>query len=116
MPVLQQLKKYIQLPGLLFLMLFLTYQTVVIAFAHVHVVNGVMLVHSHPFKSQHDHSDGQTLVLHSMSTFHSLEAAPGFMLPAPVFFLIALLLIAPSQRVVSTYHEGIFLRGPPHLL
>lgn len=54
--------------------LFASYYAATALFAHVHVVNGVMLVHSHPFTKSHSHNDGQTLALHFLSSFHSLEA------------------------------------------
>lgn len=112
----QKLKKYIHLPGLFLLSLFMTYQACIIMFAHVHIVNGVMLVHSHPFSQQHNHSDGQTLVLHHLSTYHSLEASPSFALSVPAFFLIAVFFIAACQRVVLRPAVGLYLRAPPVLL
>ena len=71
-----KLKKYIHLPGLFLLSLFMTYQACIIMFAHVHIVNGVMLVHSHPFSQQHNHSEGQTLVLHHFLWNRSVPVVP----------------------------------------
>ena len=55
------------------LSLFAIYYASITLFAHVHVINGVMLVHSHPFKKAHTHTEGQLLVLQTFSVFGSLE-------------------------------------------
>ena len=66
-------RKHIRVWALCLATLFAAYYATTALFAHVHVVNGVMLVHSHPFSHSHSHSDGQTLALHFLSTFSSLE-------------------------------------------
>ena len=66
---------WIRITVSLFLTVFVAYYAIVSAYAHVHVVNGVMIVHSHPFSDQHSHTAGQTLVLHFLTDFHSLEAS-----------------------------------------
>ena len=45
-------RRYIVAP-LLLLALFLTYQVSITLFTHVHIVNGVMIVHSHPSSEKH---------------------------------------------------------------
>lgn len=40
-------------------LLFLTYWGGVTLFTHSHVVNGVIIVHSHPFKTGHQHTESQ---------------------------------------------------------
>lgn len=66
-------RKHIRVWALCLATLFAAYYATTALFTHVHVVNGVMLVHSHPFSHSHSHSDGQTLALHFLSTFSSLE-------------------------------------------
>ena len=57
-------RKHIRVWALCLATLFAAYYAMTALFTHVHVVNGVMLVHSHPFSHSHSHSDGQTLALH----------------------------------------------------
>lgn len=40
-------------------LLFLTYWGGISLFNHSHVVNGVIIVHSHPFKANHQHTPDQ---------------------------------------------------------
>lgn len=68
------LRRYLRTVACGLAILFASYYATTALFAHVHVVNGVMLVHSHPFTKSHSHNDGQTLALHFLSSFHSLEA------------------------------------------
>lgn len=56
------------------LTLFVAYQVSVTMFAHVHYVNGVMIVHSHPNNNQnHTHTEGQVLTLAHVASFVSVE-------------------------------------------
>ena len=55
--------RYIFIP-LLRLTLFVAYQASITMFAHVHYINGVTIVHSHPSAdNDHTHTDGQLLTL-----------------------------------------------------
>lgn len=56
------------------LTLFVAYQVGITMFSHVHYVNGVMLVHSHPSNNnQHNHTEGQILSLAMVSSFWGTE-------------------------------------------
>ena len=94
--------------------LFVSYLVSFTFFAHVHVVNGVMVVHSHPFKDKHSHPTGQTLVLHHLTHFNSLEAGPAAGIEAPDVKLIH---TSYSEYAVAhatpDYNSGIYLRAPP---
>lgn len=40
----------------------------VIAFTHIHTIDGVRIVHSHPFKdAHHEHTPQQTVLFHELS-------------------------------------------------
>ncbi len=66
-------RRYIVAP-LLLLTLFLTYQVSITLFTHVHIVNGVMIVHSHPSSEKHHtHTTGQVISIADLSTIHTLE-------------------------------------------
>lgn len=49
--------------------LFVSYLVSITFFAHIHVVNGVTIVHSHPFKkgAAHKHSTVELLLVHFLS-------------------------------------------------
>ena len=67
-------RRYIVAP-LLLLALFLTYQVSITLFTHVHIVNGVMIVHSHPSSEKHHtHTTGQVILIAHLSTIQTLEA------------------------------------------
>lgn len=55
------ISRHVRIWAICLLSVFATYYGAVMLFAHVHVVNGVMLVHSHPFNKQHTHAGGQAL-------------------------------------------------------
>lgn len=98
------------------LTVFMAYYAIISVYAHVHVVNGVMVVHSHPFKDKHSHPTGQTLVLHHLTHFNSLEAGPAAEIEAPGVKLIH---TCYSEYAVAhatpDYNSGIYLRALPFL-
>ena len=67
-----QKSRHIFLP-LFLLTLFLAYQVSITMFSHVHYINGVMLVHSHPSTDNHTHTEGQLLTLSTVSSFVGVE-------------------------------------------
>lgn len=82
-------------------------------YVHIHEVNGVVIVHSHPFTEHHSHSGGQALTLHYLSTFTSLDwhtaesVCPDF----PLLYLLTFNFNA--FHTLALYGEGIYLRAPP---
>lgn len=56
------------------LVLFVAYQSSIIAFSHVHYINGVLITHSHPFKGEHSHTKSEVLVIDRLSHFTLPEA------------------------------------------
>ena len=70
--------RYIFIP-LMLLTLFLAYQASITMFAHVHYVNGVMIVHSHPSTdSEHTHTQSQILTLAQVSEWAGTEQVQPF--------------------------------------
>lgn len=51
------------------LLLFLMYQTAVVAFTHVHYVDGIPIAHSHPFGGHHQHNTGSLILLCQLAHF-----------------------------------------------
>ena len=63
--------------------LFISYLASITFFTHVHVVNGVTIVHSHPFKqgTAHQHSTVELLHIHILSHLIADSATVVFALP-----------------------------------
>lgn len=67
----------------------------------------------HPFTKSHSHNDGQTLALHFLSSFHSLEAGQTDLELPNLYVLYSLVEKLEISPVVSSYAAGIYLRAPP---
>jgi len=70
--------------------LFVSYLVSLTFFAHVHVVNGVTIVHSHPFKkgTAHEHSTVELIHIHFLSHLTTDGAAVIFALSLFIPFFI----------------------------
>lgn len=100
--------------SLLLLTLFVTYQASISMFSHVHYVNGVMLVHSHPTgENQHTHTEGQILTMAHVSSFVGTE--PIFVVVGEVFLPVLYLLNGSheSRSLAESCAHSISLRAPP---
>ena len=95
-------------------LLFITYMAGITLFTHSHVVNGVIIVHSHPFKGEHQHTEMQLETVFYLSSFISsvlptLQAAV-----AALLVLLCVLAVPVTERVkCSRLSGGISLRAPP---
>ena len=100
--------------SLLLLTLFVAYQVNITMFAHVHYVNGVMLVHSHPSAdSQHTHTESQILTLAHVSHWSGLEAMSATV--SEVVFSVPIIrsCTRPDAPVHDCQTQVITLRAPP---
>ncbi len=95
------------------LILFIAYQASIIAFTHVHYVNGVLITHSHPFHTAHSHSKTSLLVIGHLSAFSSCEADV-YELQHPMLPLLAVL---EAESATPTAKGKVIrmlsLRAPP---
>ena len=66
-------------------------------FTHVHYVNGVMIVHSHPSHCKHTHTKTEIVVINRLSSFHSLEADIPVNVIDPVRPLLFYVEVQPAQ-------------------
>ncbi|MCC8197615.1 MAG: hypothetical protein LIP06_03325 [Tannerellaceae bacterium] len=104
-------------------LLFITYLGFLIAFTHVHIVNGVTIVHSHPYHLnhtsdgtpvEHEHTYAEFQLLHQLSVIEIAGAAL-------VFFLLAALLAATQTLLYHPVYPDyllpvtgkLSLRAPP---
>ena len=105
--------RYIFIPIML-LTLFVAYQASITMFAHVHYINGVTIVHSHPSAdNEHTHTDGQLLTLAYVSEWTGVE---------PVFVTLSEVSLSvfdtiecerKSKTLMDLYSHCISLRAPP---
>ena len=96
--------------------LFVSYLVSFTFFAHVHVVNGVTIVHSHPFKkgAAHKHSTVELQLIHFLSHLTADGAAVVSALSLFIPFLLYLLLgRSPYAHYHCPYHGVVGLRAPP---
>lgn len=111
-------RKSVQYLKWFFPVLFIAYLGMVISFTHVHIENGVTIVHSHPFKKQadgssHKHSTAEFQLLHQLSILVAEDAALCTQLA--VWLIGSTLLLCQTARVfVPRPAKGnSLLRAPP---
>lgn len=104
--------RYIFIP-LFLLTLFVAYQVGITMFSHVHYVNGVMIVHSHPSSDNHTHTEGQYLTLAQVSDFVGTQ--PVLAELAELYLPVLYTLHCHRELVIcqSLYSQCISLRAPP---
>ena len=96
------------------LTLFLAYQIGITSFTHVHIVNGVMIVHSHPSSDKnHKHTTGQVISIAHLSTVQTLEAELSIELEVLRLVLYILEYNVNTFRVKALHTRCVHLRAPP---
>ena len=96
--------------------LFISYMAGITLFTHSHVVNGVTIVHSHPFKkgSEHSHATVEFQLIHLLN--HVLVTDSG-LIPTFAVAALSLLCILFICSQIEPYHCScpgvISLRAPP---
>lgn len=110
----KQIRKYILVCSALMLIIFSVYYTMVAMYTHFHIINGVTVMHAHPFHGQHTHSQGQLFVLDFFSHFYTDEVGDTICFTTPVRPLLYTLKDQYESPFVQTdYTDGIYRRGPP---
>ena len=113
----KEIRKYIVGCSVFLLTIFSVYYTMVVMYTHFHIINGVTVIHAHPYSGEHTHSQGQLLVLDLFSHFYSDEAGDTICFTIPIRPLLYTLVDQYESPFVQTeYSEGIYRRGPPHSL
>lgn len=97
--------------------LFFAYMGCISLFRHSHIVNGVTIVHSHPFaQEEHEHSSSELELIQHFNTVWIddtlFPAATGF---APLQFLCRIVSETPASNPLQIEESLFFLRGPPRL-
>ena len=108
-----QKSRQLYLPMFL-LTLFLAYQVSITMFSHVHYINGVMIVHSHPSAdSQHTHTEGQVLTMAHISSFDGVEPVSYVIADALLPVIYTLVSSNGGENLPSYVHQCVSLRAPP---
>ena len=84
-------------------------------FKHKHVVNGVLIVHSHPFSSteNHSHSADATNLIQQLSHFESKSAAFACLALDGNFFIQLISATSTSLQMALGSSQQHFSRPPP---
>lgn len=108
-------RRHLYIP-LLLLTLFVSYQVSISMFSHVHYVNGVMIVHSHPASDNHTHTEGQILTLAQVSNYVGTQ--PLLAELAEIYLPVLYTLKCHREWIISQSLHGqcISLRAPPSIV
>ena len=95
-------------------LLFIAYLGGITLFTHSHVVNGVIIVHSHPFKGEHSHTEAQVETIFFLSSFVA-SSLPAILFVASAFLILLCVLSVPAVEHTKCVRVrcGISLRAPP---
>ena len=108
-----RLRKYLRI---LLPALFIAYLGCIIAFTHVHIVNGVTIVHSHPYhktddgRPDHEHGYAEFQLLHQLSvlplsvTYLSLRSIRTISFPSGEDVRFGLLPYSDIVRLITLYY------------
>ena len=96
--------------------LFISYMAGITLFTHSHVVNGVTIVHSHPFKKggEHSHTTVEFQLIHILD--HTLVTDNGLtpLFVTSVLSLLCIFLASPQRMRYCRPCPGVIsLREPP---
>lgn len=96
-------------------LLFFFYFSDISFFGHSHVIEGVVVVHSHPFSSEtHDHSQKELDTISFLTAFHAVEPDSEIVFSFLEMDLIAELEFSPAEGVLSPLAlSSKRLRAPP---
>ncbi|WP_158712857.1 hypothetical protein [Parabacteroides pacaensis] len=112
-PILRKYLKWV-LP-----VIFIGYFGIVSLFEHTHIVNGVVVVHSHPFKSlpegaAHHHTANQLQLFYFLSHFSAGEGCVySLALSLSLVLLVRYSVPLISSGFISRIRDAISLRAPP---
>jgi len=110
---------YLHILKWFFPLLFISYTGFISLFTHSHVVNGVTIVHSHPYTDdgQHSHTAGQFQLIDLLSTIHATDSAVSLLTITAFLILICHLYNFYKKSTFPPLLKGcISLRAPPCLV
>ena len=98
--------------------LFISYMAGITLFTHSHVVNGVTIVHSHPFKkgTKHEHTSVEFQLIHFLTHVQTTDAGIIPVFAAFTALLLCTFLWCPERIGRHASCAGVVsLRAPPSL-
>ena len=96
------------------LLLFVTYQVGITSFVHVHIVNGVTVVHSHLLgDSEHEHTEKQVTSIDCCCHYFCADVPEAVAVAAPRVVVLQKVYAEALVRVVTSDVPTFCLRGPP---
>lgn len=95
-------------------LLFLMYWGGITLFNHSHVVNGVIIVHSHPFQANHQHTPDQAETIFFLG-YYTASSLPSLLTAVSCFLVLLNVLAVPRvvRLCLSRQENGLHLRAPP---
>ncbi len=97
-------------------LLFIAYVACISLFTHSHVVNGVTIVHSHPFDkdSQHSHTASQFQLIYLLTHLQLADGAVTLLIVAMSLVLLRRLSYELPRLHIQAHLRGVLsLRAPP---
>lgn len=105
---------YIKVLSILLPIIYIAYVMGATLFVHYHVVNGVKIVHSHPFKDAKHNSATEIQLINVLNNYTSTQPT---ILQCPSEYIPILLLVVSTRIVLDKYTYKcvgtLTLRGPP---
>ena len=95
-------------------LLFVMYWGGITLFTHSHVVNGVIMVHSHPFKANHQHTQAEAETILILDHYTTPAVSPLEPVVSCFCILLGVLAIPRAMHLcLPQTEDGIRLRAPP---
>lgn len=103
--------------------LFTAYYSCIAFYAHIHIQDDVVIIHSHPFshssdKNPHEHSSSEELILfHALSSIQVLDGAiHSLTLDGFTAYQSGVLTYSICVSIPISILGNLYLRAPPQLL
>lgn len=114
--MIQYLQKHFkQIAGITLLAFFVSFWVGTNFYVHTHIVNNVLVVHSHPFSSETSHQHSSDQLSHIQHFQHIDVYAAGYMSPQEVLYNLTDTLAVNNLHFLrpDTYRNISALRAPP---
>ena len=107
-------KKTYRLISLLLLTLFVSYRVGIFSFTHLHIVNGVIIAHSHPYSNKsHSHTTAEFITIAQLSTIQATENESIFSFSLVESVVCELITLPNSFHQLLKHEHNVPPRAPP---
>ena len=96
--------------------MFIMYMGEISFFVHTHVINGITIVHSHPFNNENsqDHTNTELELIHNLNTVSLTDDLFSFSIQNVTLVCFGEILYPITESVIpSDSQNNLFLRAPP---